>query len=77
MADERGFLERIYCEEELQSLLSVRPLRQVNRSLTLKSGTVRGMHYQLSPCEDAKIVTCTKGSVIDIVDFTKLLKMKN
>lgn len=72
IGDERGFLERLFCQESFESLLSGRTIRQVNRTLTRKLGTVRGMHFQYPPHAEIKIVSCLKGKVWDVaVDLRK------
>jgi dTDP-4-dehydrorhamnose 3,5-epimerase len=63
LADERGFLERLFCATELGL---AKPIRQINRTLTKRRGTVRGMHFQHPPHAEIKIVTCTRGRVFDV-----------
>lgn len=65
-ADARGWLERLYCCEELEPLLGGRRIRQVNRSLTRLRGTLRGLHLQRPPHAEAKIVVCLRGAVFDV-----------
>lgn len=64
--DERGFLERLFCADELGLLLGDRRVLQVNRTLTLRTGTVRGLHYQKPPHAECKLVSCVRGSVFDV-----------
>ncbi|HJN97282.1 MAG: dTDP-4-dehydrorhamnose 3,5-epimerase [Gammaproteobacteria bacterium] len=72
LGDERGFLERIFCQEELGSYLQRKTIRQINHTLTRKKGTVRGMHFQRPPQAETKIVTCLQGKVLDVaVDLRK------
>ena len=66
LGDERGFLERLFCQETLDPLLSGKAIRQINRTLTRKEGTVRGLHFQYPPQAETKIVTCLKGTVWDV-----------
>lgn len=66
MGDERGWLERLFCAEELQSAGWTWPVAQMNRTFTGKAGTVRGMHFQTAPHEEAKLVTCLAGEVFDV-----------
>ena len=66
LGDERGFLERLFCQETLGSLLSGKSIRQVNHTLTRKEGAVRGLHFQYPPHAETKIVTCIKGRVWDV-----------
>jgi dTDP-4-dehydrorhamnose 3,5-epimerase len=64
--DERGWLERIYESEMFAELLSGQCIAQINRTLTAHRGTVRGMHYQLPPHAEAKLVSCLRGTVLDV-----------
>ncbi len=68
--DERGFFARFFCEKEFGEQGLETHFRQVNNSLSAKAGTLRGMHYQLSPSAEVKVVRCVKGSLFDaIVDL--------
>lgn len=70
--DDRGFIERIFCQEELGASLAGKTIRQINRTLTRKKGTVRGMHFQYPPYAETKIVSCFRGKVLDIaIDLRK------
>jgi len=72
LGDERGFLERLFCQESLKVLLKEESIRQINHTLTRKEGTVRGMHFQHPPHAETKIVSCLKGKVWDVaVDLRK------
>lgn len=66
MGDERGWLERLFCADELREAGWRWPVAQLNRTLTVKTGTVRGMHFQVPPHEEAKLVTCLSGEVFDV-----------
>ena len=66
IGDSRGYLERMYCAEEMEALLGGRSLMQVNRTYTANVGTVRGMHYQLPPHAETKLVSCLHGEVYDV-----------
>jgi dTDP-4-dehydrorhamnose 3,5-epimerase len=63
--DERGFLSRLYCAEEFAGT-GFTAIAQVNHTLTRRKGTVRGMHYQLPPHAEAKLVNCLRGEVFDV-----------
>ncbi len=69
--DERGAFSRWFCLSTLQSLLGEQSIRQINHSLNLHAGTVRGMHYQKAPEPEAvtetKLVRCIAGRVYDVV----------
>lgn len=72
IGDERGFLQRFFCQESLGSLLGGKTIRQINHTLTRKSGAVRGLHFQASPYAEIKIISCLKGKVCDVaVDLRK------
>jgi dTDP-4-dehydrorhamnose 3,5-epimerase len=65
-ADERGWLERMYCTADLSTVLGSRTIAQVNRTLTHAKASVRGMHYQVQPSAEAKIVSCLRGAIFDV-----------
>jgi dTDP-4-dehydrorhamnose 3,5-epimerase len=64
--DARGYLERLFGVEELAGVIGRRAIRQINRTLTTSRGTVRGMHFQVPPHAEVKLVTCLRGSVFDV-----------
>jgi dTDP-4-dehydrorhamnose 3,5-epimerase len=66
VGDERGWLERMYCTTDLAELLGSRAIAQINRTLTASRATVRGMHYQVQPSAETKIVSCLRGAIFDI-----------
>ncbi|MFK7902999.1 MAG: dTDP-4-dehydrorhamnose 3,5-epimerase [Nitratireductor sp.] len=66
LGDERGYLSRVFCEQELEPLGWGGNISQVNYTKTQSKGTVRGMHYQLPPHEEIKIVSCMKGKIFDV-----------
>jgi dTDP-4-dehydrorhamnose 3,5-epimerase len=65
--DERGFFARSWCREEFLEHGLNPTLEQCNISFNRKKGTLRGMHYQASPHEEAKLVRCTTGSIYDVL----------
>ena len=68
--DDRGFFARVWCQNELKAHGLNPNLAQSSIALSNKKWTLRGMHYQLPPHEEAKLVLCTKGAVYDaIVDL--------
>lgn len=67
LGDARGFLERLFCGEELRAAGWTRPVAQINRTLTAQVGVVRGMHFQRPPAAEMKLVTCVQGAVFDVV----------
>ncbi|ATX78644.1 dTDP-4-dehydrorhamnose 3,5-epimerase [Mariprofundus aestuarium] len=66
VVEPRGSFIRLFCEEELSSLLDGRKIVQINRSLTCKPGAIRGLHYQHPPHAEMKMVRCLKGRVWDV-----------
>jgi dTDP-4-dehydrorhamnose 3,5-epimerase len=68
--DERGFFARAWCERECAAHGLQSRIVQANLSYNPTRGTLRGMHYQLAPYEEAKLVRCIRGAIWDaIVDF--------
>lgn len=65
--DARGSFARIFCEKELSGIGLNKRIVQINHSVNVKAGTVRGMHYQKPPMAEIKIVKCLKGKVFDVV----------
>jgi dTDP-4-dehydrorhamnose 3,5-epimerase len=66
LGDERGYLERMFCSEELESVIGSRQVVQINHTKTAKTGTVRGMHFQYPPHAEMKLVSCLRGEVFDV-----------
>ena len=64
--DERGWFERLFCTADLAEVLGSRSVVQVNRSLTRTKGTVRGLHYQVRPSAEAKLISCLHGAIFDV-----------
>lgn len=64
--DPRGFLSRLFCAEELRKAGWDGPIAQINHTQTSYKGTVRGMHYQLPPHAEVKLITCIRGEVWDV-----------
>ena len=65
-ADNRGEFSRLYSLEEMARLTGLDTFRQVNRSMTRKIGSIRGMHFQCPPFAEVKLVRCIRGSVWDV-----------
>lgn len=66
LGDSRGFLSRLFCAEELSEAGWIKPITQINHTMTSRRGTVRGMHYQRPPHSEMKLVTCVRGEVWDV-----------
>lgn len=67
LEDERGFFARSWCEEEFKKHDLNYKLVQCNLSFNRKKGTLRGVHYQIAPYEEDKLVRCTKGAIYDVI----------
>ena len=65
--DARGFFARTWCPRELESHGLNPDLAQVSLAFNSALGTLRGMHFQMAPHEEAKIVRCTSGAIFDVV----------
>ena len=65
--DERGFFARTFCEEEFRAAGLEPAVRQGNLSFSRERGTLRGMHYQVEPAPETKLVRCTRGAVLDVI----------
>ena len=67
LEDERGFFARTFCREEYDKHGLNPRVVQCNTSYNRHKGTLRGMHYQLAPLSEAKLVTCLAGSIYDVI----------
>lgn len=65
--DERGFFARLFCSDGFKKRGLESQFVQVNNSASKFSDTLRGMHYQLPPHEEVKIVRCIRGSLYDVI----------
>jgi dTDP-4-dehydrorhamnose 3,5-epimerase len=65
--DERGFFARLFCSEEFAANGLESSIAQINMSLSVKASTLRGLHYQVAPAGEAKLVRCTRGRAFDVV----------
>jgi dTDP-4-dehydrorhamnose 3,5-epimerase len=64
--DERGFFARSWCEDEAAAFGIQLGTTQCNISFNAAKGTLRGMHYQAAPFEEAKLIRCTAGAIWDV-----------
>jgi dTDP-4-dehydrorhamnose 3,5-epimerase len=67
LEDPRGFFARTWCAREFQAHGLETRVAQCSVSFNKKKGTLRGMHYQVAPAAETKIVRCTRGSIYDVV----------
>lgn len=65
--DERGFFARTWDKEKFGEYGLNSKLIQCNVSFNKKKGILRGMHYQIAPYEEAKLIRCTKGKIFDVI----------
>ncbi|WP_437559146.1 dTDP-4-dehydrorhamnose 3,5-epimerase [Acidithiobacillus sulfuriphilus] len=65
-ADRRGAFSRFFCKDELAAIIGNRDIVQINHSRTSMVGAVRGLHYQLPPYAEMKLVRCIRGRVWDV-----------
>ncbi len=65
--DQRGFFARFFCTNEFKKKKLTNKFIQINNSMTLMKGTIRGMHYQKKPFEEVKVIRCISGKIFDVV----------
>lgn len=65
--DPRGFFARTFCANEFAQHGLKQTMFQGNMSLSKPLFTLRGMHYQIDGAEEAKLIRCTKGSILDVI----------
>jgi dTDP-4-dehydrorhamnose 3,5-epimerase len=65
--DERGFFARTWCQEEFAAKGLDPHLVQCSISFNVRKGTLRGMHYQIDPRPETRLVRCTQGAIHDVI----------
>jgi dTDP-4-dehydrorhamnose 3,5-epimerase len=65
--DQRGFFSRSFCNEEFEAHGLTPAIVQCNISFNHRRGTLRGMHYQVPPAPEAKLVRCLRGAIYDVI----------
>jgi dTDP-4-dehydrorhamnose 3,5-epimerase len=65
--DERGFFARGFCRKEFEAHGLNPNIAQANIGVSRQRGTLRGLHYQVPPHAEAKLVRCTAGAVFDVI----------
>lgn len=65
--DDRGFFARSFCQKEFKEHGLTSGVAQANVSYNKRKGTLRGMHYQITPYEETKLVRCTSGAIYDVI----------
>ncbi len=64
--DNRGFFSRFFCAEEFAEIGFRMPIAQINHTLTVREGAVRGLHFQHPPYAEDKFVSCLRGEIFDV-----------
>ena len=64
--DERGFFARTWCQREFDEHGLNSRLVQCSISFSRRRGTLRGLHCQAKPCQEAKLIRCTRGAIYDV-----------
>lgn len=67
LEDDRGFFGRTFCANEFREHGLKEAMVQANVSYNKRQGTLRGMHYQVAPHQEAKLVRCTRGALYDVI----------
>lgn len=67
IGDDRGFFGRSWCRKEMQQAGLDTDMAQINTSLSRQRGTLRGLHFQLAPFQENKMIRCTRGAVFDVI----------
>lgn len=65
--DARGFFARVFCQHEFEAHGLKPIIAQANVAHNRQRGTVRGMHFQIPPAAETKLVRCTRGAILDII----------
>jgi dTDP-4-dehydrorhamnose 3,5-epimerase len=65
--DDRGWFGRFYCKDEFQQIGHNKEWVQMNHSVTYQKGAIRGMHFQVAPYREIKMVRCIAGAVHDVI----------
>jgi dTDP-4-dehydrorhamnose 3,5-epimerase len=65
--DERGFFARAWCKKEFEAHGLNLDWVQANLAFSKRRGTLRGLHYQIAPYEEAKLMRCIRGAIYDVI----------
>ncbi len=66
-SDDRGFFARTFCIEEFGAAGLPTDVEQCNLSGNYRAGTLRGLHFQIAPHPEAKLVRCIRGAIVDVI----------
>ncbi len=67
ITDERGFFQRTFCEREFEAHGLPTRFVQHSTSYSARAGTLRGLHFQLAPHTESKVVSCRRGTIFDVI----------
>jgi dTDP-4-dehydrorhamnose 3,5-epimerase len=67
IADHRGYFARGWCRDELAQQGLNPDMVQLNVGFSHTKGTIRGLHFQRPPHQEAKLVRCTRGAIFDVI----------
>ncbi len=67
LTDSRGSFARTFCKKEFKQIDHTKEFVQLNHSYNTYKGTIRGMHYQLAPHQEIKLIRCVRGAVLDVI----------
>lgn len=65
--DDRGYFARVWCREEFERRGLETRIAQCSVSLNRQRGTLRGLHWQLPPYPEVKVIRCTRGEIVDVL----------
>jgi dTDP-4-dehydrorhamnose 3,5-epimerase len=65
--DERGFFARAWCQREFEEQGIELTWAQANLAYSHKKGTLRGLHFQVEPFAEAKLIRCVRGAIFDVI----------
>jgi dTDP-4-dehydrorhamnose 3,5-epimerase len=65
--DSRGFFARSWCRKEFETHGLNVDIHQMNVGFSIRKGTLRGLHYQIEPYQEVKVIHCTKGAIHDVI----------
>ena len=67
LEDQRGFFSRVFCLDEMRAHGLNVDIVQINMSYNHRKGIVRGLHYQVEPAPETKLMRCVRGAIYDVI----------
>lgn len=67
IGDDRGFFGRSWCQKEMEEAGLNSKIAQINTSVSKDRGTLRGLHFQLAPYQECKMIRCSRGAIFDMI----------